>query len=180
MPPYRRSVELLNYMNEVFSTLKMGDRLDALINASNASANAALNSAAIAIATTPTQVRTGAALSYQVNGTLYTKAATDNFWTLTGPVLADGQSRKYLLCIDAAGAASVVRSETDLPTAQASKLTFPTVPAGRCVVGVVQVDTAGAVFTPGTTSLAAATATDTYTNGAPAGVVYAGPVAPLV
>ena len=179
MPPYSRPVELLNYMNEVFSTLKMGDRLNALINVTNATANGIDASAAIAIATDPTKVKTGALVNYQVNGVAYSKAITDNFWTLTGGVLADGRSRKYLLCIDAAGAASVVASN-DLPTAQVAGLTFPTVPAGRCVVGVVQVDTVGAVFTPGTTSLAAGTATDTYTNGAPAGVVYGGPVAPLV
>jgi hypothetical protein len=179
MPPYRRGVELLNYMNETFSTLKMGDRIDAMIQASNAAANGMSVSGAIAIATNPNLVRTTAAMTYQVNGTTYTKVATDNFWTMTGPVLADGQSRKYLLLIDAAGAASVVRSD-DLVTAQASKLTLPVIPAGKTVVGVVQVDTAGAVYTPNVTSLAAATVVDTYTNGAPAGVIFGGPVPPLL
>lgn len=171
---YRRAVELLNYMNEVFKRLALGTALDTLIQATNAGLNTILNSAGVAIATTASKVKTTVALNYLVNGVWYTKAITDNFWTLTGPNLADGNSRKYLLLIDASGAASVVYTN-DLLTAQAAKLTYPNVPAGRCVVGVLQVDTSGAAFVPGTTLLSAGTVTDTYTDGAPAGLAYEGP-----
>ena len=175
-----RGEDRINRGSEASYRHKLGDKTGALIRSSNfarqQSQNAALSTAAIAIATTPAQVRTGAVLTYKIGGAFKTKAATDNFWTLTGGVLADGFIRKYALLIDAGGAASVLASN-DAKTV-AGCVFSPDVLykkggalEGKAIVGTVTVTTVGATFTPGTTSLAAATVTDTYADGLDASMV---------
>lgn len=186
MPATKRDVEVLN--NEATALARLGvgggkgvgDILDALITAVNRVSNQVVGlSAGVAIATTASKVKTAVAVQFLVNG-VYTKLAiSDNFWTLTGANLADGYTRKYLLLVDGAGAASVLASDDRL-TAAAAQCVFPAIPAGKVCLGVLQVDTSGAAFVPGTTLLSAGTVTDTYTDGHPAGVLGAPTVTPLV
>jgi hypothetical protein len=180
--PRTRGEDRVNKAAEAFYRTKLGDKMGAAIRTANfarhVTQNATLSVATVGIATTVQQVRTGAILNYKIGGVLKTKAATDNFWTLTGGTLADGFIRKYLLLIDAAGTASVYASN-DAKTV-ASCVFSPDVlfkPSGplesKAIVGMVTVTTVGATFVPGTTSLAAATVTDTYADGLDASLVPA-------
>jgi len=172
----KTQVTRLNNESPVFRRLGpdasygLGDILDALITTVNRMATGSVNGfAAPTLATTKSKVKTAAAVSYSINGIPYALAISDNFWTLTGANLADGYTRKYLLLVDAAGTATVLASDDQL-TASAALCAFPTVPATKVVIGMLQVDTAAAVFIPGTTLLDAATVTDTYTSAPIAGV----------
>lgn len=128
----------------------------------NATVNAVLSSGAVAIATTTTKVKSVATISFTVDGEFKSLAATDNFWTLTGGVLAAGESNIWLLCVDAAGAASVIEG-TKATTVAGVVLGSPA--ATVTVVGAVTVTCNSATFTPGTTALSAGTITVVYRNG---------------
>lgn len=126
--------------------------------------NIALSDAGIAIGTTPQKVKTAATFLYKIDGVFYSLSATDDFWTLSGTTIPDGYYQKYLLLVDSAGAASILEGQY-ADTAAGVKL--PALPDSKCVVGILTVATAAATFVPGTTSLAAATVTDTYEDGFP-------------
>jgi hypothetical protein len=127
--------------------------------------NSVAGKASVATGTTTSKVKTTNQTDFFVNGSVFRKAATDDFWTLTGAVLAISSWRKYLLCVDNTGAASVVQSTTD-STVSAAAVQLPALPANKCVFGVLTVATNGATtFTPGTTLLGAAGITATYVDG---------------
>lgn len=130
--------------------------------------NRVLSDGGVGIATTKSKVRSNATIAYTVNGEFFSKASTDDLWTLTGGNLADGYKRTYLLLLDSAGAASVSASNDVLA---AGTVTLPAFPASKAVVGSVTVATSGAAFVPGTTLLDAATVTDTYFDGVPAAML---------
>ena len=117
------------------------------------------------IASTATKVKTTNATVLRNAGALNALAATDDFWTLTGGVLAVSSFRRYLLLCDASDTASVLASD-DVTTA-AADCRWTTQPAnGTAIVGIVTVATNGSTtFTPGTTNLSAAGITDTYVDG---------------
>jgi len=132
--------------------------------------NMALTAAGTATATVTSQVKTVNTLTFLINGAFKSKAATDNFWTLTGSAVTagvGGATMHWALCISAAGAASVVQG----PTNQGSTTVWTPAPANLqpadlCIVGIVKVSlTATTVFTPGTTLLGAAGVTTTYVDG---------------
>jgi hypothetical protein len=137
------------------------------------SRNRCLANAAIAIATVTSQVKTVNSVSFAVDGALFTKAATDNFWTLTGAVLAISSWNKWLLCVDSAGTASVVIGTPS--TVSAAAVGLPALPTSKSVIGVLTVATNGSTtFTPGTTLLGAAGITATLVNGLDSGYFSAG------
>lgn len=118
----------------------------------------------LAIATTKSKVKSTSTLDYMIKGIMYTKAATDNLWTLAGTALTSaGGTTRFLLCLDSSGNASVIQASltsdtyADLPVDSAGA---PTV----CPIGEVKVVAASVAFTPGTTLLDAAGITATYTN----------------
>lgn len=117
------------------------------------------------IATTATKVKTTNATVLRNAGALNALAASDDFWTLTGGVLAVSSFRRYLLLCDASDVATVLASD-DVTTA-AADCRWTTQPAnGQAIVGIVTVATNGSTtFTPGTTNLSAAGITDTYIDG---------------
>lgn len=125
---------------------------------------------ACAIATTTTQAKTTNATFYKVDGTLKSKAATDNLWTPTGGVLAAGSFRKYLLLLDGSGTASVFSSNDSTVSAAACTWPFGTsIPwDGKGIIGTLTVATdATHTFTPGVgnTALNAAGITSTFVDG---------------
>jgi hypothetical protein len=130
-----------------------------------------------AIATVTSKVKTTAATVLLNAGALKALAATDNFWTLTGGVLAVNSFRRYLLLCDAVGTATVMAS-TDAATAAACA--FPTwPPGGTAIVGIVTVATdATHPFTPATTLLGAAGITATFIDGNDDSVIMAAQVTP--
>lgn len=126
------------------------------------SRNRCMANAAIARGTTAAKVKTVNSISYAIDGALFTKAGTDDFWTLSGTTVADGFANKYVLYIDSAGAASIAEGTQ---AATAAAVTLPALAASKSVVGVLTVATSGATFVPGTTALNAGTVTATFVNG---------------
>jgi hypothetical protein len=125
-------------------------------------------SAALAIATVTSQVKSVAASVYSTSTGIFTLAATDNFWTLgtatSNTNVAIGGFQKYLLCVNAAGAASVIEGLQNLVSL--ATVTFPKQPAvGVTIVGILHVTNATNVFIPGTTLLGAAGVTAAFQNG---------------
>lgn len=133
--------------------------------------NVCLASAGLAIGTTTSKVNTGTAITYTLNGRTYPKAATADLFTLAGTTLAARQTCAFFLWLDAAGTASVTQS--DIKEASTSTSTTARYVSGafeypevidKCLVGVVQIITAGSTFVPGTTAL---TSVATYVNVGP-------------
>jgi len=126
--------------------------------------NSVAGKASVATATTTSQVKTTNQVDFFINGSVFRKAATDNFWTLTGATVAISSWQKWLLCVDSAGAATVVIGTPS--TVSAAAVGLPAVPAGKSVFGVLTVATdASHTFVPGTTLLGAAGITATFVDG---------------
>lgn len=123
----------------------------ALVNARVALTNMSLADGGIAIGTTTTKIKTAATVNYLIAGVFYAKAATDDFWTLTGFNCTNGNFNKCLLCIDSAGAMQIA---VGTEGASAGAVVLPAIPASYAVVGMVQVNPTGTGdFTGGTTDL---------------------------
>jgi hypothetical protein len=127
--------------------------------------NRVCNSAKIAIGTTTTKIKTVAAIDYTIDGQVYTLAATDDFFVNTDLTVQPIASTKYYaLCVDAAGAGSIIAGPNNLTaavTAQTNKSAVPAIPDTKCLVGIIKVVTVGSVFTPATTAYTGIT---TYYN----------------
>jgi len=106
---------------------------------------------AVAIGTTKTDVQNVAAAAFTVAGVHYAKAATDDFWDLTGFGVTNAMYNICLLCIDTAGAMQIgVGTEA----ATLAGVVLPDTPANSCVVAQVEVHPTGAGnFVGGTTDL---------------------------
>lgn len=136
------------------------NRMVALVDAMN---SRVLASAAVATGTTTSKVKTVTnPVAFIVDGAVLSKAAADDFWTLTGATFAAGLSNKWLLLVDAAGAASVA---IGTPAATLAAVVLPAIPTSKAVFGVLNVVNATNPFIPGTTLLGAAGVTATYTQG---------------
>lgn len=119
---------------------------------------------AVAIATTASKVKTTNATVLRNAGVLNALAASDDFWTLTGGVLAVSSFRRYLLLCDASDTATVLASDDATTAAACRWVSLPD--NGVAIVGILTVATdASTTFTPGTTLLSAAGITDTYVDG---------------
>jgi hypothetical protein len=136
----------------------------------------ALSAAGVATATVTSQVKTVNALTYLINGAYKSKAATDNFWTLAGTTVVVGGFQKYLLLIDAAGAASIQEGLqstvsaasvgwTNVSNVSAWAPLMSILNAGKAIVGVLTIANVTNPFIPGTTLLGAAGVTATYIDG---------------
>lgn len=124
----------------------------------------------VSIGTTVAKARTNAAITFCIGGTPVSLASTDDFWTLAGATLAAGISNKWILCANAAGAASAIAC---LPAATMAAVRLPALAnlANLCVIGTLCVAVVSSTFVPGTTSLAAGTITVTYIQGLDPGVL---------
>lgn len=156
--------------------------------------SSALTAAGCALATTTTQAKTTATLAYTVGGKFFSKAATDNFWTLSGKVVPAGSFQKYLLLIDTAGAATV--QEATPSVVNAASVTWANVSnaspyaalltvlgSTKCIVGTLTITTdATHPFTPGTTALNATGITATFQDGPDQALfpILAGPSGALI
>ena len=144
-------------------------------------------SAGLAEGTNANTIKTTADIVYTIDGRFYTKATTDNiaisysgpsvYQAAAGGVQAvngsftgavGGSTRLYLICLDTAGAVSIVPgpivNTADL-TAGRVALQYPDDQAGVCVIGAMRIAlTAGTTFTPGGTDLSASGVTATFVN----------------
>lgn len=126
----------------------------------NAATAAALG---ITTATTTSKVKFANNAVYRFEGVNKTLNATDNFWTLNGPVVAASMFQKWLLGVDVNQAAVIIPS---VPATTAAGCVFTSVPQGVSLFGVAQVATdASHTFTPGTTLLGATGITATFWDG---------------
>lgn len=150
---------LIEEMHDDHATLKTAiDAIKAFLQNQITTGNPGL-----AGGTTASKVKTANTVEYTINGIGYSKAAADDFWTLSGAAVPDGQFNKYILYIDNAGAASIGEGTA---AATAAGVTLPAIAANKCILGLLQVQNAsGADFTPGTTALNASGITATYANG---------------
>lgn len=131
-----------------------------------------LSSAGLAIGGTASKVKlaapNGAGTDFAINGLLYHKADADDVFTLSGTALAASEACVFLMCLNSSGTASIVQGEiVDTQDVEngVAVVSFPAVPADKCAVGAVLVETSSTgAFTPGTTELSAAGVTDTYLN----------------
>lgn len=118
--------------------------------------NRCYDNAGIAIATTKTRAKTVNAISYSIDGVLYTKAGTDNLFVHTDvTVQAADTTKYYALCLDSSGNASII---------QGTSTALPDIPATKCIVGALKVVTVAVTFTPATDNHDASGVTTTYYN----------------
>lgn len=141
--------------------------------------NRVLTAAAVAIATTTTQVRTTATAVFQISGVFKSKASTDNLWTnailqaAAGfAAIPAGSSAMFLFLLDAAGVATAIQGPSAVGAAPAA-VPADSIPEDRCVVGTCKVVCGTAGFTPGTTAWNAANITFTFADGYDAAFVGA-------
>lgn len=153
----------------------------------------------VATAATVAQLKLTNPVNYCVDGKWFQKAATDNLWTLVGPIFGSnnyttGQSivRQYLLMLDSAGAASTYASTgpsgntafpddgnaTSLASSRALlrwNLDGATLPwDGKAIIGYYEAGLAyPGNFNPGTSSTAAggALTNPVFTDGVPSSLI---------
>lgn len=150
--------------------------------------NRALTAAGTARGTTAAKAKTVNTLTFTIAGAFFSKAGTDDFWTLSGTVVAAASFQKYLLLIDAAGAASIQQGTQSTISAASVAWTSVTATAGnvqtghgplitvlnagKAIVGVLTIATdATHTFTPGTTALNATGITATFADGIDASLI---------
>jgi len=120
----------------------------------SALANGIFTSAAIAIGTTTTKVKTAAATRFFINDVYGLLAATDDFWTLAGTV-TNAKFNVFVLYITSAGVAGAAMGTEG---ATRAAVVMPTIPEDAAIVGFVEINPTGTGnFVGGTTPLGDAT-----------------------
>lgn len=110
--------------------------------------------AGLAIAGTASKVKTSYAVYGLVDGAIFTKAATDNLWTLAGTVV-NATFNVFVLTLKVDGTAT---ARMGTAGATLAAVVFPVIPADEIVVGFVVVNPTGTGnFVGGTTALNDAT-----------------------
>lgn len=143
-------------------------------NQDQAGATLALNSGALAIGSTTSQLAIATAINYLLNGKFGQVATSASFALVIEPgtgivptapntlqTLAAGQACAFLVVADSSNVVRVVQG----PIGEAGKnVAVPACPANRVVIGVVKVSNVTNPFIPGTTAFGAAGVTTTYLN----------------
>ena len=137
----------------------------------------ALSAAGVARGTTATKVKIVNTLQFSVGGAQFSKAATDDFWTLSGTTVQASSWQKYLLLITGAGVASIQEGTQSVVSAAGvswdgiSKVSkwapfITVVGTTKCVAATLTIATDSShTFVPGTTALNASGITATFTDG---------------
>ncbi|GAB6037122.1 hypothetical protein JCM15519_16810 [Fundidesulfovibrio butyratiphilus] len=140
---------------------KLANVLTCLMNRTLASGGLAIKAAASAV------VKTAAAISYSINGKLYSFAAGDVALTsVAASTVAAGNARVFFLFLDSAGDFSIVASDEVAVASLASVAVMPEYDCDTLVpFGAIKVSNGTAsTFTPGTTALDTASLTVAYVN----------------
>lgn len=136
----------------------------------------ALTAGGAARGTTAAKVKTVNTVTFTVNGVFYSLSGTDDFWTLSGTVVAKSSFQKYVLMVDTSGVASI---QEGTQASSAALVSWDNVAKGSpwdpflTAVGSTKAIIAGLTiatdsthtFTPGTTALNAAGITATLIDG---------------
>lgn len=144
------------------------DQLDAIMGLLQAFANACLEYANIANGTTAGKLKTQATVAYRVDSQIYSKANTDDLWTLSAiATMSANQYRAVTLYLDSSGTASIdsgtVVTNTDATAGKLAALAAcPAIPATKTIVGVF-------VAGPSTNFANALTSQGTLYHGIPTG-----------
>lgn len=131
--------------------------------------NVCLSVAGLAIGTTTSKAKSVNRVDYTIAGRAYSKAATDDLFTLSGTSLAVNEVCAFYLWLDSSGAASITQSAVKKNSTATSgyvegAFEWPLSPTKVCI-GMLKVSTAvAATFIPGTTALGASNVTTTYVN----------------
>lgn len=142
-----KSVAVNSFTSQESALVSLGKVQSAL-------ADGIFTSAAIAIGTTTTKVKTATATRYFINDVYGLLAATDDFWTLSGTV-TNAKFNVFVLYITSAGVAGAAMG-TEGTTRSA--VVMPTIPANCAIVGFVEINPTGTGnFVGGTTPLGDAT-----------------------
>lgn len=122
---------------------------------------AGVGGAGLTEGTNANTLKTANAISYTIDGRLYTKAATDNIAMTAATQQAVSTYCLYLVSVDAAAAVTVTKG-TSVGTDVA---VLPALPADSAPIGYFKIVTDGVTtFTSGTTDLSAAGITETYAD----------------
>lgn len=139
--------------------------LNILIAYLNSVANACLGYATIANGTTNGKLKTTSTVSFKVDSQIYTKAATDDLWDLSGETsLSSGQHKAYWLYVGADGTASI-EGGTVATTAAGARNALPIPSTTKSVFGVF-------VAGPSTNFANALSSQGTIIHGMPADASY--------
>ena len=103
-----------------------------------------LTSGALVAGTINTNVKLAAAITYSINGKLYQKAITDNFWTPAVATTAANNFNVSFLYIDSAGAASSYNGKEGTSI---NLIAVPPTQKDKALVGIVIVTNAAGAFT---------------------------------
>ena len=142
-----KSVAVNSFTSQESALVSLGKVQSAL-------ADGIFTSAAIAIGTTTTKVKTATATRYFINDVYGLLAATDDFWTLSGTV-TNAKFNVFVLYITSAGVAGAAMG-TEGTTRSA--VVMPIIPANCAIVGFVEINPTGTGnFVGGTTPLGDAT-----------------------
>lgn len=139
------------------------DLLDFLTALNKASNTGVLANPLLAIGGTKSQMKTTNAISYVIDGILYTKSATASIaFTATDDDITANMERQYLVSIDADGDITVTAGDE----AEVGASELPSVPADSAVIGSLKIALDNdATFDATTTLLDASDVTTTYTQG---------------
>jgi hypothetical protein len=169
MPTKQTIKDYLNRMTRAAKLAMLGDLLDDLVTAHNATvtalSNQMLGAAGLAIKAggSPT-VKAANAINAVAGGAAVYKAANTDMAALAG-TLATAKSAAWAFYVDAAGTLSVSAKTADAASASAALALLPAVPANKTLVGYLTVANAtGADFVGGTTAIDTASLTITYYN----------------
>lgn len=144
------------------------DMFEAVIAQFQAFANACLGYATIANGTTAGKLKTTSTVAFKVDSQIYTKANTDDLWTLSAiATMSTNQYRAITLYIDASGTASIdtgtVVTNTDATAGKLAALALcPAIPSTKSIFGVF-------VAGPSTNFANALSSQGTIYHGIPAG-----------
>ena len=123
--------------------------------------NRCLSNATLAKGTTTT-IST-AAIDFEIDGLVYTKAAASNFAPTACAAQAAGTTCMYLVTVVSGGTVTVTKG-TEQVTGSGNPLFWPAIPASSAVIAAFKIATATNPFTSGTTAHDASGVTATYYN----------------
>lgn len=131
------ALQKLDYSSPAARDANLGTLLNAIMKVLN---SMCFTVGGTAIGGTKTKAQLANTIQFSINGKAKTKAATDDLWTLTGFNCTNAKYNACWLYLDGNGAASI---GAGTEAATEAGVVMPTPPAGKVVVGLLQVHVTG-------------------------------------